>query len=251
MSLSSTFYTRNIDDFFYAAGILRLSTKYFIAHLRLQAIRHLSQTWTYTLRGHDDMLERALKSPLIDDRTYPYVHPLHVINLARENHVSIVLPCAFYFLSFYPLIDIKRKDHPKLKVEHPSRPSSHLAAEDLEKYTLMYQHRIDVIMDFIRDTCGNRTTFSHCQNGGAQCSKAFARLSSKLSRAWMIRTGPLHYMVQAMDELSHDHTVCASCIRSFQQDVTAVRESVWQNLPSVIGLPSWEELQSMDLDSRP
>ena len=37
-----------------------------------------------------------MKSPLVGDLTYPYVHPLHVLNLARETHVSIVVPSARY-----------------------------------------------------------------------------------------------------------------------------------------------------------
>ncbi|KAL6303479.1 hypothetical protein BKA93DRAFT_735036 [Sparassis latifolia] len=244
----ASFQDNCVEDFFYLAGILRLATKYFIAHLRTQAIHHLSQTWSHTLRGHDLMLELAIKSPEVDGLTCPYVHPLHVLNLAHETNVSVVVPSALYFLSLYPLHDILRGDHAKLKVQHPSRPSSDLSTRQMQDYTLMFQHRLDLLLDFIRRVCGQRTASSYCKGDPTMCTKAFSRLASRLSRGWMIRTGPFHYMVQAVDELAEDPNLCMPCQRAFGQDVIIARYKLWQELPSVVGLPSWKELISRDLE---
>jgi hypothetical protein len=203
-----------------------------------------------TLRGHDDMVELALKSPLIDNTTYPYVHPLHVINLAQEANVRIVIPSALYFLSLYPLDDLLRANHPKLMVEHPSRPSSTLSLSDIRDYTLMFQYRLDLILDFVRRFCGERAADPSCLNGKS-CTQGFSRLASRLSRSWMMRTGPLHYMVQAMDELSGDRTICSTCQNAFRQDVTMYREDIWKNMPSILGLPSWQDMKVMDLQTCP
>ncbi|OSD07263.1 hypothetical protein PYCCODRAFT_1402743 [Trametes coccinea BRFM310] len=240
---------RGIQDFYRVAGVLRLATKYFIPYLRREAICHLMKIWPYTLEGHDRFVERAVNAPLVDDMTYPYVHPLHVLNLARETHVSIIIPSALYFLSLYCLSDILKADHPKLRVEHPSRPSSELSAHDLEKYTLMFQHRINVVLDFIRQQCGGRAPAKTCQGQPGLCQKAFNRLGSKLSRSWVVRTGPLHYTVQAIDELTDDPNVCRPCRRAFRADVVALRERIWEGLPGIVGLPSWKELERMDLAS--
>jgi len=244
----ATFKTSCLDDFFYLAGILRLSTKYFILHLRTQAIRHLTQTWSFTLRGHDDMVELALKSPLIENMSHPYVHPIHVLNLAREVNVRIVVPSAMYFLSLYPLTDILRADHPKLVVKHPSRPLSQLSTGDIEAYTLMFQHRLDVILDFVRRFVGERVAnASKCQNHQTPCTRGFARLAARLSRSWKTRTGPLHYMMQAVEELSNDGSICVPCRRSFREDVVRLREDIWDNLPAVVGSTTWDDLKRMDL----
>lgn len=244
-----SFQHKSIQDFYYVAGILRLATKYFIAHLRRQSIKHLLETWPHTLQGHDRFIERAMKAPLVSDLTYPYVHPLHVLNLARETHVDIIVPSALYFLSLYTLPDILRGDHPKLKVEHPSRPTGQLSPRDMQDYTLMFQHRIDVILDFIRKDCGGRTATKQCSSplGAGSCQKAFVRLGSRLSRSWVVRTGPLHYTVQAIDELADDPGVCGPCRKAFKRDILALRERIWADLPGIIGLPSWEELEKMDL----
>jgi hypothetical protein len=230
------------------AGILRLSTKYFIAKLRVQAIQHLAQTWSYTLKGHDEMVAAALHLPPVDGLSYPRVHPLHVVNLAREVNVRIILPASVYFMSLYPLEDLLRGDHPKLTVEHPSRPSSILSPEDIRDYTLMFQKRLDIILNFVRSFCGTRAALSTCQTAPA-CTRGFARLSSRLSRSWITRTGPLHYMSQAVSDLSEDPkgSVCGPCRRAFTQEVAVLREKTWNELPSVLGLPTWEEMEAIDL----
>ncbi|KAF7365044.1 BTB domain-containing protein [Mycena venus] len=240
------FSNEKLEDFYYLAGILRLSTKYFIARLRVQAIQHLTQTWPYTLKGHDEMVEAALKAPLIEGISYPRMHPLHVVSLAREVNVRVILPSAYYFLSLYPLEGLE--EHPKLTVEHPSRPSSVLSPSDLRNYTLMFQKRLDIILNFVRSVCGTRSALSTCSTSVA-CTRGFARLSSRLSRSWITRTGPLHYMSQAVLDLTEDPKggVCGPCRLSFAQDVAALREKTWNELPSILGLPSWEEMVAMDL----
>ncbi|KAJ7796170.1 hypothetical protein B0H14DRAFT_3114545 [Mycena olivaceomarginata] len=243
------FSNERLEDFYYLAGILRLASKYFVTKLRAQAILHLTQTWSYTLKGHDDMVEAALRAPLVDGLSYPRVHPLHVVSLAREVNVRIILPSAAYFLSLYPLEDLLRGDHPKLNVPHPSRPSSVLSPSDLRDYTLMFQKRLDIILDFVRSFCGKRTALRTCSTAAA-CTHGFARLSSRLGRSWITRTGPLHYMSQAVSELSADHKggVCGPCRQAFAQDVAIMREKIWNELPSIIGLPSWEEMVAIDLE---
>ncbi|OCH85590.1 hypothetical protein OBBRIDRAFT_821473 [Obba rivulosa] len=244
------FQDRDAGDFFYTAGILRLATKYFINHLRVQAIRHLTQTWSHTLRGHDEMLERALDHSSANDATYPYVHPLHVLNLARETNVRVIIPSALYFLSGYPLADILRGDHRKLQVKHPSRPSSQLSPEDIKDYTLMYQHRLQATLDFIRYQCRAREQAHADEVAPPNCEKEFARLSNKLYQYWTLRTAPLHYMVQAIElVMAEDSRICTRCRRAFRDEVIASRQKIWNGLPEVVGLPPWEILVKADLDA--
>ncbi|KDQ62527.1 hypothetical protein JAAARDRAFT_121290 [Jaapia argillacea MUCL 33604] len=244
------FHNRSAEDFFFLAGILRLATKYFVNRLRTQAIRHLTDIWSYTLRGHDEMISRAVNSPIIDEITYPYVHPLHVLNLAREVNILLLRPSAMFFLSLYPLADILKGDHPKLTVQHVSRPSSELDIGDMKDYTLMYQHRIDIILDFIRRVCGQREPVPDCLHVNNPCTRGFVHLSARMYRAWNIRSAPFHQMAQAMDALDEDTSICKPCRRAFRRDVIQLRKTLWSELPSVVGLPSWEELIKMDLNTQ-
>lgn len=244
-SHSRHFKTLSLLDFYYLAGILRLSTKYGIDHLRRQAIKHLTSTWSYTLRGHDVMVDLALHSPVVDDMTHPYVHPIHVINLARETNVRIVIPSAMYFLSLYLMDDILRADHPKLLVDHPSRPSSQMCHADLQAYTLMSQHRLNIILNFVRRIVGEREADAgKCRNSQKPCTRGFSRLSNRLSRSWQPRTGPFQFMLQAIQEISADETICKPCRNSFKDDITALRGKLWDELPAIIHYPSWNDLKS-------
>jgi hypothetical protein len=242
------FYQRNAEDFYFLAGILRLSSKYFITHLRIQAIRYLTETWSYTIRGHDEMVSQALAAPSVEGTTYPYVHPLHVLNLAREVNIRIVVPSALYFLSIYSLKQLLGGEHPKLQSKHPSRPSNQLSLHDVSQYTLMYQHRINMILDFIRNTCGERNVDANCR-APKECRRVFSRLASNINQSFTPRTGPFHNMAQAMQWIDDDDTICGPCKRGFRRDVMALRARLWEELPSVIGLPSWKELLAMDLPS--
>ncbi|KAJ3888631.1 hypothetical protein GG344DRAFT_89844 [Lentinula edodes] len=254
-----TFHNRSVDDFFYLAGILRLSTKYVISHLRTQAIQHLTQTWTYDLKGHDNMLNLAIRTPQLsyssDSNTpsnklsYPYIHPIHVLNLARSTNVRIVVPSALYFLSLYPLSSLLRADHPKLQVAHPSKPSSSLQPSDLVNYTLMFQRRIDGILDFVNTVVGQRTSSAGCTNvTGRTCTRNFQRLGMRLASSWVVRTGPFNLIGQTMSQVSQDTEVfCAACRGDFATDVGAFRQKFWDDLPTVCGLPAWDVMREEEL----
>ncbi|KAH9480322.1 hypothetical protein JR316_0006920 [Psilocybe cubensis] len=241
---SPNFTNQDADGFFYLAGILRLTTKYMIEQPRQSAIKYLTQTWSSTLEGHDSMVEIALNSQPVNGLTYPFVHPLHVLNLARETDINIVVPSALYFLSLYSLSDILSGDHPKLLLEHPSKPSSILAPSDILLYSLMYQHRLQILEDFIRDFCGKRIITPSCGPSSIDtCGKAFSRLVSQLRRSWSLRTGPLHFMLQTINRVSADSAICKRCRSDFARETSLLRQEVWDNLPSVVRLPSWDRIE--------
>lgn len=192
------------------------------------------------------MVATAINAPLINNMSYPYIHPLHVLNLAHETHVRIVLPSAFYFLSLYPLDELLSADHPKLQISHPSKPPSILDASDIRPYTLMYQKRIDLILAFVRTVCGGRTTDQFCVDTAA-CSRRFTRTRNTLGNSWEVRTGPIHFMQQAYRNVQEDSVLCRACKVPFLQAIELFRENAWKELPSCIGLPSWEEL-ALELD---
>jgi len=56
-------------------------------------------------------------------------------------------------------------------------------------------------------------------------------------------------MLQAVQELSDDNSVCISCRKTFREDVNRLRQSIWENLPGVVGLMTWDDLKAMDLQA--
>ncbi|KAL0568368.1 hypothetical protein V5O48_013614 [Marasmius crinis-equi] len=96
------------EDFRMVSGILRLSTKYIIEHLREKALAHLSIAWPTTLKSWDAR-EDAARIFEMESGTYSghfYPSPIAVINLARQINAPSLLPAAFYDLSRYPFSQI-------------------------------------------------------------------------------------------------------------------------------------------------
>ncbi|KAF6757536.1 hypothetical protein DFP72DRAFT_962980 [Ephemerocybe angulata] len=235
----------NPADFFQLAGVLRLSTKYCAQRIRTQVIRFLAATWSHDIQAHDLMTMKAMTAPHVDDLSYPYVHPVHVLNLARETDVEVLIPTTLYFLSVYPLSEILDGNHPKLQLKHPSRPTSKLSPGDLQAYTLMYQHRVQLGLDFIRSSCGKWANETTCAK--PDCPKAFYRLVSRLQRSWNPRTAALFFMLQVGHEVLSTEKICAQCRNNFSTEVEESRRRAWDDLPGIVGLSPWSELISRDI----
>jgi hypothetical protein len=96
------FYKPYANDWQAIEAVLRLSSKYFIEHLRHRCLSRLAVDWPLTLekweaRERDAVDDKGKYSPR---ELAP--HPILVISLAREiDHLAFVLPSAFYDLSRY------------------------------------------------------------------------------------------------------------------------------------------------------
>jgi hypothetical protein len=121
--------------------------------------------------------------------------------------------------------------------------------EDVQLYTLMFQHRISLILKFVRTFCEKRTASARCEFGGkGLCNRGLLRLASSMSRSWVQKTGPLHYASQAAREVKSDKSICEVCRTEFDNDVTAWREQAWKELPAAVGLSSWEDMEKNELE---
>ena len=139
---------------------------------------------------------------------------------------------------------------------------------------LFRSHRIDLMLDFSRRFCGERRSSPDCQrrkshlgtevhlsqsNANANavddpCTHSFARLASRASRPWFVRTGPLRWMVQTVEhiegvEVNSPGSLCRICRDTFRLDVETYRNKIWEALPAVVGLQTWKELIDSDLSN--
>ena len=99
--LYSYFPKHHARDFSALSSVLRLSTKYFLEHLRIQCLARLVHDWPTTLAGWD---RREAAATDASGRYTPrdaYPHPVLAINLALELGIPEVLSSAFYDLSRY------------------------------------------------------------------------------------------------------------------------------------------------------
>ncbi|KAF8920508.1 hypothetical protein CPB85DRAFT_1372650 [Mucidula mucida] len=210
-------------DFRTVSGILRLSTKYIIDHLREKALAHLSTAWPSTLAGWDtreDYARYAEQDPAQHGRVYP--SPIAVINLAHEVDAPSLLPAAFYDLCRYPF--------------PLYRASPSLSLSDTQRLCLgkeSAQHTITTLIQamgtsqYIRNS--QTATHTHIRKtslGGicvsaAACRKDFSELVDLATQHYLFDRergfcDPL-YVAEELGQLkSADFSECKPCAQSLE-----------------------------------
>ncbi|KAI5119753.1 hypothetical protein M0805_004085 [Coniferiporia weirii] len=260
------------SDFKYVSAVLRLSTKYFVEHLRERCVNRLMIDWPCTLASWDS---REIEATDAFGRYSPrarFAHPIHVINFAREMGITNVLPCAFYDLCRYGPSKIvagvlnSKSDGPiKRRVDDagPEAKAIYLSLDDLRIALLGRERAQRIIATFIEDELSNREPAEDCHNreqdGGRVCRESFYFIMLNLLRSiGGLANGrdcdPLFSLTQAADMMSRadfsDGTqfcslkICAACKMDFAQSVKAARERVWLQIPSWFGMEDFTGMPS-------
>ncbi|THH05486.1 hypothetical protein EW145_g4762 [Phellinidium pouzarii] len=252
------------SDFRNITAVLRLSTKYFIEHLRERCVNRLMIDWPCTLNCWDS---REIEATDPFGRYSPrarFAHPILVINFAREMGITNLLPCAFYDLCRYGPSKIvagvlkSQSDGPikgNAGITNSEAVPVHLSLDDLRIALLGRERAQRVVAAFIEDELSNREPADDCHNrerdGGRICRESFYFIMLNLLRSiGGLANGrdcdPLFSLTQASEMMSRtdfsDGTqfcslkICAACKMDFSQSVKAARERVWMQIPSWFGM---------------
>lgn len=250
------------------SGVLRLSSKYLIEHLRTRCIHWLRADWPSTLEGWDRREHQATD----DGKRYTprewYAHPVRMINIARELSLDELLPAAFYDLSRYgprkiasgttivPSTCVSDGAVTPARAELVEERIS-LSAADLYTALVGREAGQRFIAAFIEKELSARAVSAGCTNRGRdsarQCRESFYFIMLNVLRAvGGISAGrdadPLYTLVQATEMLNRkDFTdgekqcglqICEPCKTDFAKAAMSARESVWALLPGWFGLQS-------------
>ena len=200
-------------------GILRLSTKYIIRYLRQRCISLFLTKFPSTLDGY------TLKAGASNREKYKSDNVMRAINLARQNNVLEVLPYAFYCIARLPHkrilkdrpMDISWKDKAMCLV---GRERLHWAQTSLSHVFLLNFQRAPL-----------------CQS--TLCAFARGPHSEWHILDCMKSPNPLH-AYENWDNLN----VCPDCVAYCKIRHEKGREEVWDRLPDLFELPTWDELRS-------
>ncbi|KAH9830003.1 uncharacterized protein C8Q71DRAFT_717556 [Rhodofomes roseus] len=244
------------------SGVLRLSNKYLIDHLRIRCLQWLRADWPSSLEGWD---RRELQATDDNKRYAPresYPHPIRIINLARELALDDLLPSALYDLSRYGPRKIAAGT---TTVPCPAPTSASVASNALDEriclspqelYTALLGRECGqrYIASFIEKELSGRPVSPTCINrhrdNGRPCRESFYFIMLNILRSvGGISAGrdadPLFTLVQAIEMLSRkDFTdgekqcglqICEACKIDFAQSAAKARQDVWAQLPSWFG----------------
>ena len=244
--------------------MLRLSTKYFIDHLRERCVSRLTIDWPSSLAAWDS---REFEATDVFGRYNPrarFAHPILIINFAREMRLTHVLPCAFYDLCRYGpskivagVVRTQLDDQGRPLAPGPDgeAPAITLGHTDMHTALVGRERAQRAVASFIEDELSSREVAADCHNrdrdGGRVCREAYYYIMLNLLRSISgLASGrdcdPLFTLAQAGDMLHRtDFTdgvrrcglrICCACRRELEDVVKGAREKVWGMLPGWFGL---------------
>ncbi|KAJ7689774.1 hypothetical protein B0H17DRAFT_936713 [Mycena rosella] len=238
-------------NFSIIVGCLRLGHKYEVDYLRRRALIHLSSQYRTTLSEHDSRIYAG--SPNIPpSRVMSWLFPttptftISVIQLAREVGVLWVLPFAFYDLStsFNMPLDSHGGTIGR-EIFHGAfynGVSTSLCVQDQDSFLTGHVNHTRAAVDITRflldppeiHGCTSRT---HCLGVRVKAVNAASSMLQRYCNA------PLDIWEE--DDWSHLHDLCPICLAALKRIHAEARETLWGELPTMYGLPPWEELEKM------
>jgi hypothetical protein len=256
------------SDFPALAAVLRLSTKYFVEHLRQHCLARLDLDWPGTLAGWD---QREAGATDDQGRYVPQLtcaHPILAIHLALDQAIPSVFLSAMYDLSRYGPSKIKIGTRPPRLASDYLIPGFNPEAYNKLHFTLPpdllsrilkgREHSQKFMASFIQRELQSRAPSAECENRfdevnpSQACYESFYFIMLNILRSvGGITAGrdadPLFTLMQATDMLTRTDfsdgeqqcglKMCRACKVDFATTVTRVREEVWRLLPRWFGLP--------------
>ncbi|KAK7039896.1 hypothetical protein R3P38DRAFT_3391255 [Favolaschia claudopus] len=198
-------------------GILRLSHKYDVPHLRRRALQHLDTGYPTSLSVYEVSGTETFTSDGLNDS-------LLTIMVAGEVGASWVLPTAFYFLCYSDMRDI---------LNAPRWPL--LSPADKETTILSYTRQrlaTPPVLPFLR------IPFTEGCTSLDRCTDYKAAYLEDVG-AWNI-SDPLG---SYKDWSPFVDKICDYCLTRAEEYHRAARKKLWEELPGIYGLPGWEVLE--------
>ncbi|KAF7339027.1 Zinc finger mynd domain-containing protein 17 [Mycena venus] len=217
------------------AGILRLSTKYEVNHLRRRALVHLSSAFPMRLWDWDFRSGGNRKSWSLGDQ--PAARLVSVIQLCRETDALWILPSAFYQLGEL-VVDATDIIH---GVESGAsrlqlNPTDQIAF--LDGYFLQRSSATGIVRFLYHPV-----NIEGCAHP-ARCAKIRMRALNRVLHDDYgdFPTSPLGIWERQHWERLPD--ICSICSRELRLLHRQARDELWQRLPEMYNLPCWEDLEA-------
>ncbi|KAJ7431973.1 hypothetical protein B0H11DRAFT_824160 [Mycena galericulata] len=212
------FYQKREKSFAQVSAMWRLGKKYGFDELRDDALRRLEGHFPSTLANFQARLLSPSQAPVeILISTYPG-RLIDSINLARETGLVSILPAALYTIC--ALKTNQRDTHQMIMsgLRGADKRLVHLSDAD-KKLCLL------VMSDLVEKQW--KGPYSWTKDVGARCT---AR-------------GMYGANCRAANEVAKQDQLCTQCAASCQTVFSDGQKALWNELPALFGLPSWEDIK--------
>ena len=203
-----------------------MASKYMVAPLQEKAIEHLCRI--YPTRFEEMQSDhKSLRNEVFGSASDSPEHPIILVNLVRSCQIRKLLPWAYYAVVRWSFRD--------MVAGHTLGDGSiaRLSSEDMQICLLGFEALLTIqhtnIKHIFNGPVSKCSTWSSCSDG---ISDAYTRSLDEHGTGLVAPLGPLRRKVNA----------CDRCIAHIKRLDLERRKEVWQQLPSVFGLPSWTEI---------
>ncbi|KAJ7159359.1 hypothetical protein C8R43DRAFT_1234077 [Mycena crocata] len=217
------------------SGVLRLSTKYDVDHLRRRALVHLSSAYPTTLTERDRRLNQY-ESAVWEQPSWHadgVAGEISVIRLSREVDAPWILPLAFYVLG-------RRSVSIDIVPETPSTTPRLCQSDQLAllKGSSLQQLASTQILRFL------------CAPPIAGCTRREICMEAKLEGMYsafedLQRFPRIPLNIWAEEDWDRIPELCDVCHENLRDMHNAGRETFWDGLPEMYDLSSWDTLRQM------
>ncbi|KAJ7610525.1 hypothetical protein FB45DRAFT_835476 [Roridomyces roridus] len=197
-------------------GILRLSTKYDVGYLRHRALLHLATASPLSLEEYDAL--SATSTFGIED-SFPH------LLLAENLGIQWAMPIAMLKVSCSLTIEqILSELSPSLQHTCLSARNSLIFAQGHDTFSCMR----------VVDQPG-------CSSQASCRTNRVALLSVLTKRELLVPLGyfPPYWWAETFPQM-----LCEACCREGRTQYNAGRQRIWDRLPALFGIPSWEDLRA-------
>ncbi|KAJ7221390.1 hypothetical protein GGX14DRAFT_353760 [Mycena pura] len=226
-------------------GCLRLSHKYDVGYLRRRALVHLSSGFRMTLAEVDAPCSGSWER-LPGSATFS----IRAIHVAREVGALWLLPHAFFELSNCFAASSRVGRHIFEGLVHEGVLIT-LSEEDQNCFFDGHDIQSKVLPLTFLAFLSSATTFGSCTDPLGLCDKIRFTIIHRAARGIIQRpacvTGLFGPPSQWDAPLHED--ACSACSASIKGKYQDTRETFWEKLPIIYGLPPWAELETIKSDA--
>ncbi|KAF7322324.1 BTB domain-containing protein [Mycena chlorophos] len=220
-------------------GCLRLSNKYDVPGLRRRALVHLSSQFRTNLKQHAVLVALAadvgVKANSLQRSTWPQADLdtlLRVVSIAHEVDAKWVLPAVFYHLGTLSLDIALLQGIQALSVAEQTHFLSGRTTQST--YALGVSHLL-TSSGQMEGCASPNDCLAHRMEIADESQEKFGALIQDPLRIW----------TQEEWKFWYPDAPCDNCIASINAAMGETKEQFWSELPSMYGLPIWQDLETM------
>ncbi|KAJ7826772.1 hypothetical protein B0H14DRAFT_3722152 [Mycena olivaceomarginata] len=211
-------------------GILRLSAKYDVDHLRQRCLRHLSDIYPTTLKAWDLL---GYSRDIISFCAPPKVYPVfQILDLLKEVDAPWLFPAIMYLGCSSPIQRIVDG------VELGGTPEM---TPEKRAILIAYPEQARAVEGVL---CFLKHRFPAC-HAPEKCNTELLQLAQFVAENWSACHFPLEIWEEHdWEEVASD--LCAECMRQCRKAHAKARLEFWNRMPAIFGLNSvWDELERL------